>query len=161
MCTKKNQQAEWLLKAMEMAFQKKKGLWAHSMLDALGGITAGQAAWRPKKKGTHSIWEIVHHAMYWKEYLVQCLEGKAPAASDEASWKIEEVSEEAWAQTLTQLKRTHNALMKHLKAGKLNLNKPFPGAKMSFGEALFGALAHDLYHTGQIVLLHQLQGIEI
>ncbi len=28
----RTQQADWLLKAMEMAFQKKKGLWAHSML---------------------------------------------------------------------------------------------------------------------------------
>jgi len=160
---KRTQQADWLLKAMEMAFAKGKGLWAHSMLDALEGLTAEQAAWKPKKKGAHSIWEIVHHAMYWKEYLVRCLEGKAPvpAASDEASWHVETVSEEAWARTLRKLKRTHNALMRHLKAKQLDLNKPFPGTKSKAGEMLFGVLAHDLYHTGQIVLLRQMQGIEL
>jgi uncharacterized damage-inducible protein DinB len=26
---------------------------------------------------------------------------------------------------------------------------------------LFGVLAHDLYHTGQIVLLRQMQGIKV
>ncbi len=165
---RRTQQAEWLLKAMEMAFQKKKGLWAHSMLDALEGLTAEQAAWKaagpqPQQKGAHSIWEIVNHATYWKEYLVQCLDGRTPAASesDEISWHVETVSAEAWDRTLTQLKRTHNALIRRLRARQLDLNKPFPGAKSKTGEMLFGVLAHDLYHTGQIVVLRQMQGIEL
>lgn len=153
-------QTEWLLKAMELAFQKKKGLWAHSMLDALEGITAEQAAWKPNKKGVHSIWEIVHHATYWKDFLVQRLEGSTAKFSDEESWTLEEATEEAWAQAVARLKRTHNKLIRHLWEKKLGLNKPLPSEKMTIGWALFSVLAHDLYHTGQIVLLRQMQGIE-
>ncbi|MCS7197073.1 MAG: DinB family protein [Candidatus Bipolaricaulota bacterium] len=153
-------QAEWLLKAMELAFQKKRGLWAHSMLDTLEGITAEQATWKPDKKGVHSIWEIVHHATYWKDFLVQRLEGSTAKFSDEESWALKETTEEAWAQAVVRLKRTHTKLIRRLREKKLDLNKPFPGEKMTMGEALFGVLAHDLYHTGQIVLLRQMQGIE-
>ncbi len=157
---KKAVQTEWLLKAIELTFQKKKGLWAHSMLDALEGLTAEQAAWKPQKKGVHSIWEILHHAIYWKEYLTQVLEGKAPQASDEESWSVPEATEEAWAKTVARLRRTHNKLIRGLKKRELDLNKSFPRTKAKLGEMLFGVLAHDLYHTGQIVLLRQMQGIE-
>lgn len=154
-------QAEWLLKAMELAFQKKKGLWAHSMLDTLEELTAEQAAWKPNKKGVHSIWEIVHHVTYWKDLLVQRLEGSTAKFSDEESWALEETTtEEAWTKAVERLKRTHNKLIRRVREKKLDLNKPFPGEKMTMGEALFGVLAHDLYHTGQIVLLRQMQGIE-
>lgn len=161
---RRTQQTEWLLKAMEMAFGKGKGLWAHSMLDALEGLTAEQAAWKaagpqPQQKGTHSIWEIVNHATYWKDYLVQRLDGVTKSFSDEESWVVEETSEEAWAKAVARLKRTHNALMRRLREKRLDLGKPFPGEKMPTGEALYGVLAHDCYHTGQILTLRQLQGI--
>lgn len=161
---KKNAQTEWLLKAMEWAFQKKKGLWAHSMLDALEGLTAEQAAWKPagpQPHGARSIWEIVHHATYWKDWAVQRLDGSTAKFSDEESWAVTETSEEAWTKAIARLKRTHNKLMRRLREKKLDLNKPFPGEKMPTGEALFGVLAHDLYHTGQIVVLRQMQGIEL
>ncbi len=157
---KRAQQAEWLLKAMDMAFKKGKGLWAHSMLDALEGLTAEQAAWKPRKKDARSIWEIVNHATYWKDCLVQRLDGSTAKFSDEESWAVGETSEEAWTKAVARLKRTHNALMRRLKAqGKLDLDQPFPGEKMPTGEALYGVLAHDCYHTGQILTLRQLQGI--
>ncbi|MFN4217845.1 MAG: DinB family protein [Candidatus Bipolaricaulia bacterium] len=158
---KKNAQTEWLLKAMELAVQKKKGLWAHSMLDALEGLTAEQAMWKPKEQSVHSIWEIVNHATYWKDFLVQRLDGSTAKFSDEESWVVQETTEEAWAKAVARLTRTHNKLMRRLREKKLDLNRPFPGEKMTFGEALYGVLAHDLYHTGQIVLLRQMQGIEL
>jgi len=155
-----NQQAEWLLKAMDMAVQKGKGLWAHSMLDALEGLTAKQAVWKPPKKGAHSIWEIVNHATYWKDFLVQRLDGKTTKFSDEESWVVEETNEEAWTKAVMRLKSRHTTLMKRLRAqAKLDFDKPFPGTKSKTGEMLFGVLAHDLYHTGQILVLRQMQGI--
>lgn len=156
---KRNQRTEWLLKAMEMTFQKGRGLWAHSLLDALEGLTAEQAAWKPRKKGAHSIWEIVNHTTYWKDFLVQRLNGSTAKFSDEESWVVEETSEEAWAKAVTRLKHTHNALMRRLREKTLNLDKPFPGEKMPTSEALYGVLAHDCYHTGQILTLRQMQGI--
>lgn len=161
---KKAVQTEWLLKALELAFQKKKGLWAHSMLDALEGLAAQQALWKaagPQPHGVHSIWEIVNHATYWKDFLVQRLDGSTAKFSDEESWVVQETTEEAWAKAVAHLKRTHNKLIRRLREKKLDLDKPFPGEKMTVGEALYGVLAHDLYHTGQIVLLRQMQGIAL
>lgn len=36
-----------------------------------------------------------------------------------------------------------------------------PSTKAKLSAMLFGVLAHDLYHTGQIVLLRQMQGVEL
>lgn len=153
-----NQQAKWLLRAMEMTFQGE-GLWAHSLLEAVEGLTAEQAAWKPRKKGARSIWEIVHHVAYWKDFLVQRLDGKTTPASDQESWVVEESGEKAWAQEVVRLKNRQNALLKSLRAGKLDFDKRLAGAKSPVGEMLFGVLAHDCYHTGQILTLRQLQGI--
>lgn len=155
---RQDQQANWLLKAMDMAFAEGKGLWAHSLLDALEGLTAEQGAWRPRKKGVHSIWGIVNHITSAKDYAMRRLEGESAIALEE--WpKIEETSEEAWAKAVARLKRTHNALMKRLREKEFDFDKRFPGERLPTGEMLFGVLAHDLYHTGQILLLRQLQGI--
>lgn len=159
---KQSLQTGWLIKALEMTFTKGKGLWAHSMLDALEGLTAKQAVWKaagPQPHGAHSIWEIVQHVTYWKGFLVQRLDGKTTKFSDEESWVVEETGEEAWAKAIARLKRTHNALMRRLREKKLDLDKPFPGEKMPTGEALYGVLAHDCYHIGQILTLRQIQGI--
>lgn len=85
--------------------------------------------------------------------------GDQQMESDEESWVVEETSEEAWAKAVARLKRTHNALMRRLREKKLDLDKSFPGEKMPTGEALYGVLAHDCYHTGRILTLRQLQGI--
>ncbi len=54
-----DQQLGWIIKAMEMAFQKGEGLAANSLLDALEGLTAEQVAWKHPESDLHSIWEIV------------------------------------------------------------------------------------------------------
>ncbi|MBI3461342.1 hypothetical protein HY009_10485 [Candidatus Acetothermia bacterium] len=46
--------------------------------------------------------------------------------------------------------------------GKLSiesLDKPMLKEKRKLGEHICGVLAHDCYHTGQILTLRQLQGI--
>jgi uncharacterized damage-inducible protein DinB len=136
---------------MQKAFQKGRGLGAHSLLDALEGLTAEQAAWKPQGQKTRSIWEIVKHIASGKEFVVRRLDSELAAIEE---WpKIEEVSEEAWAETLEQLKRCQERLFQAV--GKLKdeqLEEPI-------GEHLFGLIAHDCYHTGQILTLRQLQGI--
>ena len=157
-------QTEWLVKAMGMAFEKGRGLWAYSLLDVLDGLTAEQAAWKPQGGSTKSIWEIVRHVAFWKDALRQRLEGGPWADTsghEEKGWPpAPEASEEAWAETLEQLRRCQERLVQAV--GKLKddqLNEPFPDEEEPMGEHLFGLIAHDTYHTGQILLLRQLQGI--
>jgi uncharacterized damage-inducible protein DinB len=149
---------------MQKAFQKGRGLWAHSLLDALEGLSAEQAAWKPQGQKTRSIWEIVSHVTFWKDALRQRLEGGPWADTsehEEKGWPpVREISEKAWANTLEELKRSHEALVQAVsKLKDEQLEKPFPDEEEPIGEHLFGLIAHDGYHTGQILAMRQLQGI--
>lgn len=164
MSKKENQHIEWLIKAMEKAFQKDKGFWADSLLDAIDGLTAEQAAWKPRQQGTRSIWEIVRHVAFWKNAIVRNLERKPWAdVSEHKGWPpVTEASEAAWAETVEQLENLHGALIQCVsQLQDESLDKPFPGEEEPLREDLFGLIAHDSYHTGQILTLRQLQGISI
>jgi uncharacterized damage-inducible protein DinB len=159
---KQVQQAEWLLKAMGMAFQRGKGLWGLSLLDALEGLTAKQAAWKPRKKGARSIWEIVNHVTFWKDFVVRHLDSKSYIRAEDDWPEAGEVSEETWLKTVQRLKRVHNDLLRRLRAGRLNLDESCDlteGWTAPLRAVLHGVIAHDGYHTGQILTLRQLQGI--
>jgi len=57
-----------LLDGLEEAFHKKS--WhGPNLRNALRGVTAKEAAWRPGKE-RHNIWELALHAAYWK-YVVR------------------------------------------------------------------------------------------
>ncbi|MBI3660032.1 hypothetical protein HY230_06120 [Candidatus Acetothermia bacterium] len=73
---KKDPHILWLIKSMHMAYDEGKGLWAHSLLDAIKGLSAEQAAWKPRKKDARSVWEIVNHVAFWKDAMARSLEKK-------------------------------------------------------------------------------------
>jgi DNA-directed RNA polymerase beta' subunit len=53
-----------VLALIEEAYSKKT--WhGPNLRQALKGVTAKQAAWRPAA-GRHNIWELTVHAAYWK-----------------------------------------------------------------------------------------------
>ncbi len=64
---------DWLVKSIEMAFQRNKGLWADSLLDVLEGLTPEQAMWKPEGKDIHSIEEIVNHIISGEQFIVSAL----------------------------------------------------------------------------------------
>jgi len=161
----RNQRAEWLLEAMEMVFQKGQGLWAHSLLDALEGLTYEQAAWKPRKKGTRSIWGIVNHINYWKELVAWHLKSEGSVEAEDDWPPVTKGDAETWRKAVRRLKRNHNAIIKGLRAHKellVDLDRPcylVKGQTAPWGDILYGLIAHDCYHTGQILMLRQLQGI--
>ena len=157
-------QIEWFIKAMQKAFQKGQGLWAYSLLDALEGLTAEQAAWKPQGREMRSIWEIVNHVSFWKDAIVRSIEGKPRADTsqhEEKGWPpVTDTSEAAWGEAVEHLKSCHEALIEAIRQLKdEQLEEPFSGEEEPLAEHLFGLIAHDGYHTGQILLLRQLQGI--
>ena len=65
---------------------------------AVSGLTAEQAAWKPAG-GHHSIWEIVLHMTYWREYELGKANGKTRDEEEIArrNWgTIEDISKSAW-----------------------------------------------------------------
>ncbi len=159
-----NNQVEWLSEMMEVAFQKKKGLWAASLLDAIEGLTPEQASWKPKKKDARSIWEIVNHVALWKDVMTKRLGGVPREKVDplmKVSWlPIKAVSAAEWKQSVNGLTSRHKAFVKILTTLTMkDLERPTAQAKVNWGYHIYGVLAHDCYHTGQILTLRQMQGI--
>jgi uncharacterized damage-inducible protein DinB len=132
-----------------------------SLLEALEGVGAAQAAARPLARA-HSIWEIVAHLSGWKRTVHQRLEGQVVRLPEEGDWpQVTDVSEQSWLETLARLKARHDALLvavrgldeARLEDVLLTESSRETGGGVSCYVTLHGAAQHDLYHGGQISLL--------
>lgn len=132
-----------------------------SLLEALEGVNAAQAAARPLARA-HSIWEIVAHLSGWKRTVHQRLEGQPVRLPEEGDWpRVADTSEQSWQQTLLQLKARHDALLAavrgldeaRLEDVLITESSRETGGGVSCYVTLHGAAQHDLYHGGQISLL--------
>jgi uncharacterized damage-inducible protein DinB len=149
---------ERIIKYMNDAFQKDKGLWSHSVMDVLENVTSKEAIF--KKENTHSIWEITNHLIFGKEYLLRILEGKDIPSEDDFKTPTD-TSESAWKDTVKRLEDTHNKLIEILKnKNDDDLDKNI-GEYGTLEDNLYGIISHDCYHAGQIVFILQLMGIEL
>ena len=65
--------AKLVLALLDEAYEKKT--WhGPNLKQSIKGITAKQAAWRPRP-GRHNIWEVTLHAAYWKYAVRRRIEG--------------------------------------------------------------------------------------
>jgi DinB superfamily len=144
-----------LLALLDEAFDKKS--WhGPNLRGAIRGVTAGQAAWRPRGD-RHNIWELTLHAAYWKYVVRRRLLREKRASfvlpgSNFFEWPAGggPVSESAWKHDIAILEAEHRMLRQGIE--KL-------GAKSFTSSAchlIRGVAAHDLYHAGQIRLLRRM-----
>jgi uncharacterized damage-inducible protein DinB len=126
-----------------------------AVLEALTGITAAQAAWKPAPDG-NTIWQIVEHLTASKVWLIDMLEvGQAAFPV----WTQPAGDETAWQAAIQQLKEAHARLkitLEQVPAEDL-LNIPVPGSNWTQLELLLSSAAHDAHHSGQIDYLKGLQ----
>jgi hypothetical protein len=139
---------------VEQAYSKKS--WhGPNLRQAIKGVTAEQAAWRPAP-GAHNIWELTLHAAYWKYVLRRKIEGGkrgsfALKGSNFFSRPEEgKASEAAWRADRELLEKEHRAL-----AGAVREVAKTPRARR-FRDGIIGVAFHDIYHAGQIRLLRRL-----
>jgi uncharacterized damage-inducible protein DinB len=151
---------ERIIDQMQRAFSREAWCGA-SMQEALAGVTADCAAARPLKRA-HNIWEIVLHVGAWKGTIRQRLTGDPVRMPTEGGWPaVADVRAFAWEETLAELERRHNELMKEV--GKLTDARledillaeqtRESGGGVSCYVTLHGMAQHDLYHAGQIAML--------
>ena len=139
--------------------------WQPSLTEALEGLTAAQAAWKPAPE-RHSIWQIVRHLILWKRGVLNAWDGNPPdgkqlsasdwhqVAGDEADWdKDRRTLLEISAEFLTRAHALDDA----------GLSKPVVwykgGATQPLAVRVVRTTTHDVYHAGQIRYLRALQGI--
>jgi len=146
--------AKLVLALLDEAYEKKT--WhGPNLKQSIKGITAKQAAWRPRP-GRHNIWEVTLHAAYWKYAVRRRIEGGKRGSfvlkgsnffSRPEKGKLNEA---AWSADKKLLEREHRAL--HVTVAKVL--RTARAAKVL--PQLYGVAFHDIYHAGQIRLLRRL-----
>jgi hypothetical protein len=135
---------------------RKKTWHGPNLRQAIKGVTAKQAAWRPAR-GRHNIWEVILHAAYWKYMVRRRLEG-----GKRASFVLRgsnffprpekgKAGEAAWRADQSILETEHRRLLRTVR----QILKSSRGRKHL--RMLYGVAFHDVYHAGQIRLLRRLQ----
>jgi hypothetical protein len=146
----------WILALLDEGYEKRT--WhGPNLKQAIRGVTAKQAAWRPGPQ-RHNIWEETLHAAYWKYAVRRRIEGgkrgsfALKGSNFFARPEKGKLSEAAWRADKKLLEGEHRALRE---AVAKVLQTP-RGTKLL--RQLYGVAFHDIYHAGQIRLLRRLMG---
>jgi uncharacterized damage-inducible protein DinB len=128
-----------------------------SVKDALRNITPVNAMQR--LNNSHSIIELVNHMTTWRNYTIKKL------GSDIAFEMTQEQNfpaEKDWSSTQKNLGESQTKLIAVINAfdrKKLSETVPLSKYPYSYYAMLHGIIHHDLYHTGQIMIIKKHFGI--
>ena len=144
-----------ILALLDEAFERRT--WhGPNLKQSIRGVTAKQAAWRPRPGG-HNIWEVTLHAAYWKYAVRRRIDGgkrgsfALKGSNFFARPERGKLNDAAWRADKKVLEREHRALCESV-ARVLRTPR---GEKLL--RQLYGVAFHDIYHAGQIRLLRRLQ----
>lgn len=146
-----------LLAAFDNAY--KRGWHGPGLRGALRGVKAAEALWRPGK-GRHNIWELTVHAAYWKYAARRKLAGgikRGSFALKGSNWIASPHiapdigNDDTWRETVALLDREHRALREVIAA-----LSPAVLDDRKMIRIVYGVIAHDVYHAGQIQLVKRL-----
>lgn len=137
--------------------------WVFPLADALAGVTAQEAAWKPAAAAPdlRCIWQIVLHMTVWTDNIVQRMaqrmRSEPPGKPPEGAWPLVPVvlDEAAWEDAQRRLWAALAALHAHIEVTP-------PGALLDHGNVGYSQLAdllcrliHNAYHIGQITTLRE------
>jgi hypothetical protein len=137
----------------------ESGLWAASLSKSVDDLSPQQAAWRPDLPPghvgqRHSIWQVVHHLIFWREVAVRrTMGGPSPNEQEVASRNFDaptdpiDVTSGNWRMAREKFGESHRLVRGAIADESLSIER-FPYV-----------LAHDCYHLGQIMQLRALQGL--
>ena len=133
-----------------------------SLMSSLDGLSAEDAS-KHVIGGAHSIWELVHHLGSWNAIVLHRLRSEHVEVTGERDWPpVWEVSETAWHRAVENLSASHARLRDFVRTipdDQLDRkDQTTSGAPTSRYIVLHGAIQHNLYHAGQIVILRKALG---
>ena len=128
---------------------------------ALDGVTWTQAGARPPG-APKSIFQIVHHLVFWNSWVVDWLDGADPPIprQDSDSWPgaVGPANAEEWQAAVARLNDLADTLAQHARADDLQATRLSLGAPKSRAAMLHTIASHNSYHLGQIVLVRRIVG---
>jgi uncharacterized damage-inducible protein DinB len=144
-----------LIATLESSFQGPNGDYP-AVLEAIAGLSAPQASWRPSPH-SNSIWQILEHLATSKEWQIEMLQ---KGQAETRAWIVPAGDEESWQALIARLKDSHSRLKAAL--GQLTdeqlLEYPVPELRRTLVELILSSgTAHEAHHGGQISYLRGLQ----
>lgn len=130
-----------------------------SVKRVLSDITPKQAVAKPEN-GAHSIAELVSHMIEWRRLVQKRLSGDADYEVDQKEsfrWQnYGETPENAWQNILEALDNNQKDLLDYIsEITSDKLDESVPNRDYRFRDLIEGVIQHDIYHLGQIVLIHK------
>ena len=141
-----------VLIAFEYSFKHHD--WVNPLADALAGVTAAEAAWRPGP-GVRGIWDIVLHMAVWTENIVERMRSGERSSPAEGAWPPPPAAadEAAWEEAQRRLWDALAALHAYIETNTL---AALAGSPYGLGD-LFCRFIHNAYHIGQITKMRELR----
>ena len=136
--------------------------WFAPLEHAVAGLGAAEAAW-PPPGGGNTIRQNLAHLTFFDERLLRRLGGEhTPAEADNRRTfgpAGDPADEAGWSALVERTNRVARALPDAIRAYWGDPARPLePGGSRPLRDELALWVAHDVYHTGQIVLLRRQQG---
>jgi len=131
-----------------------------SLTEVLQNVSAETAATKPIPD-YHSIWGYMLHIVNWRVFAIRNLKEETPfiiELNTDLDWSpITDFSKEAWESELEKFQQSAVELEEGIRAMDENqLFEKVPGSKHNWYVTLHGVIQHDIYHSGQIMLLKKM-----
>jgi uncharacterized damage-inducible protein DinB len=141
---------EKITKLLHRSFEK--GAWhGPTVKESIQDVTQ-ETSWK-RLPGTHSIIELVGHMASWRNYVAKKLNGDIEyAVSDEMNFP----AAQDWSKAVADLEESQRNLLSAVEKfpdEKLADLTQGVTSKYTHYTMLHGIIHHDLYHTGQIILI--------
>ncbi|MGR3809994.1 DinB family protein [Jiulongibacter sp. NS-SX5] len=135
------------------------GAWhGPSVLEAVKRITPKEASF--KTPTVHTGAELIYHITSWRIFTLKKLQGDADYKIDDdkknfgPAAKVDQFELET---LLMELSLSQDELIKELNSKDDDfLNELVPGTEYDYYTLLHGIIQHDIYHTGQIIILKKM-----
>jgi uncharacterized damage-inducible protein DinB len=150
---------ETLLQQFDTCFETNG--WFVSVKNAIAGVNAEQATWKPQGSD-NSIWELLSHMNYYNNAYLQRFQGREfeYKIRDNNETFVQSGSEDDWRAEVERFEQVTNGWRAEIEAADdAKFDEPAPPANEHSWSWLIASInAHTAHHSGQIVLLRKLQG---
>jgi len=155
-------EAQHLADALENLLVNPDASWFAVLPQALGCLTAEQAATEPTK-GFNSVWKVVNHIAYWQEYFLRLLENDGFKPEElGADWQpIPDPKDDiAWKEAVKKVIDINKQLSEAVKSlSDADLERSMSVGKSKRYQYLMGLIAHNSYHICEIITIRHMQGL--
>ncbi len=137
-------------------FFSGENFWQPSLCELIEPLSFEHALWKPSPE-RHSIWELLRHINFWKEYVIALGRDSQLPDTKSGDWSTppQDASEDSWKKEITRAKQ----LDEELRVVISEMGEKIFDTEDKAANYIRQILCHDSYHTGQIGLLRVMQGI--